>query len=102
MSKVCPCRHCKQGKWIRSRGLCYDCWFNPAIRELYPSMQGLGGGSAAVGNHGRRLPDQPTRAQPGSPEKIEILEARAAADVALFHPDDLRLEWNPVACEMMG
>jgi hypothetical protein len=30
----------------------------------------------------------PTHARPGSPEKIAVLEARAAAGEALFHPDD--------------
>ncbi len=34
------------------------------------------------------LPDSPTQAPPGSPEKIAVLAARYAAGVALWHPDD--------------
>lgn len=33
-------------------------------------------------------PSQPTDAQPGSQEKIEVLRQRAAAGVPLWHPGD--------------
>jgi hypothetical protein len=36
------------------------------------------------------LPAEPTQAQPGSEEKIQILAERAAAGIALHHPDDRR------------
>jgi hypothetical protein len=38
---------------------------------------------------GERLPATPTRAIPGSEEKIKILAKRAAASLDLFHPEDL-------------
>lgn len=30
------CRHCKRRKATRARGLCFACYFAPAIRVLYP------------------------------------------------------------------
>jgi hypothetical protein len=35
-----------------------------------------------------RLPDQPTDALPGSPEKVAVLEERARLGVSLWHPLD--------------
>lgn len=35
-----------------------------------------------------QLPKWPTAALPGSRKKVEIMEARAANNEALFHPDD--------------
>jgi hypothetical protein len=41
-----------------------------------------------LGNGLAPLPETPTDAEPGSPEKVEILEARARHRVALWHPLD--------------
>lgn len=35
-----------------------------------------------------QLPAQPTAAPPGTPEKIDVLQARAMAGQLLFHPHD--------------
>lgn len=43
----------------------------------------------------RPLPATPTLALPGSPEKLAVLEARAAAGVQLFHPRDGDAEDRP-------
>lgn len=47
-------------------------------------------GNRGLGNHNQRvpLPPCPTDAQPGSEAKVRVLEERAKADVALFHPLD--------------
>jgi hypothetical protein len=60
------------------------------VRELYPPKikPKLGSGIGAKG----RLPDRPTTAWPGSPEKVAVLEERARLGLALFHPDDATLE----------
>jgi hypothetical protein len=38
------------------------------------------------------LPDHPTTALPGSPEKVAVLEARAALGVSLWHPGDAPMD----------
>jgi len=34
-----PCSHCKKLRVIPYRGLCYACYFDPAIRPLYPKSK---------------------------------------------------------------
>jgi hypothetical protein len=82
------CRHCNRVKSNRPRGLCWSCYYTPGVRERYPSTskfahRGLGDFYGAL-----RLPDRPTTAVPGSPEKVAILEERAQMGVALWHPLD--------------
>jgi hypothetical protein len=82
------CRHCRVGNPSRARGLCYQCFLSPSIRHQY----------GPVSYHGRRgignlrgavpLPDEPTTAAPGTPEKLAEFERRAAANRQLFHPLD--------------
>jgi hypothetical protein len=38
------------------------------------------------------LPETPTGALPGSEERLRVLEERAAAGLALFHPRDRGLD----------
>lgn len=40
-------------------------------------------------------PDNPTRALPGSREKVQLLAARAQGGLPLFHPDDA--SWKETA-----
>jgi hypothetical protein len=83
------CQHCNKGKICRPRGLCFPCYYTPAIRERFPSTSKYA--YRGVGNHFRlgSLPT-PTDAVPGSPEKIEIMAARAAAGEQLHHPRDAK------------
>jgi hypothetical protein len=83
------CRHCQRPKVNRPRGLCWPCYYLPGVRELYPSTSKFGRRGVAEGK--ALLPPLPTDATPGSPAKIAVLEARAAAGVALWHP----LDWRP-------
>lgn len=83
-----PCRHGRQRLGNRARGLGYRCIKIPEIRDQYPpthpnARQGLGLnlGSAP-------LPPGSTQALAGSAAKLQILEARAEAGLALWHPDD--------------
>ncbi len=32
------CRHCKRFPDYRPRGLCWRCYYTPAVRALYPAM----------------------------------------------------------------
>ncbi len=89
------CRHCKRRKASPGRrGLCYSHYFNPAIRQLYPSTHPkAGAASRGVDGDGMglRLPAKPTHTEPGTEERIRVLAARESAKVALFHPDDTSL-----------
>lgn len=79
------CRHCKEGRPCRPRGLCWPCYYDPAIRESYASKVRRGvedfEGPAA-------LPPVPTRALPGTREKVDIMVERARLGQALWHPHD--------------
>jgi hypothetical protein len=83
------CRHCHRIAVTRPRGLCWGCYYTPGVREQYPptSKHGRRGAGAYLAG-GFKLPDEPTAAAPGSPEKVAALEARAAVGVALWHPDE--------------
>jgi hypothetical protein len=81
-----PCIHCGTVSIAsRNRGLCYRCYYSPA-RQLYPLRIRRGVG---IDNQQHVLPDRPTTALPGSPEKVAVLEERARLGQALFHPLDV-------------
>lgn len=87
------CRHCRRRKANRSRGLCWPCWHQPAIRELYPTQPKVGFCSRGYFgeqdfNGGYTPPPEPTAAPPGSPEKLAALAARVEQRVALWHRRD--------------
>lgn len=87
------CRCCGVRKVVRPRGLCWTCYNRPGVRELfgppdprtakYARRSGVG-----LGFRARAPLPEPTRAEPGSAEKLAVLAARAAAGEQLFHPDD--------------
>jgi hypothetical protein len=82
------CRHCEVSRASRPRGLCWRCYYTPAVRDLYPSTskyarQGVGNFSGNT-----PLPALPTDAVPGSEEKVRVLMLRAEKGVSLWHPDD--------------
>lgn len=82
------CRHCKKSNVNRPRGLCWSCYYTPGVRDLYPpsskyARRGVGnfaGASAPV--------SAPTTAPPGTPEKLAVLEERAALGQSLFDAAD--------------
>lgn len=83
------CRNCSHHRTSRPRGLCWNCYYTPGVRDRFPSTSKYGqrGHSAA----GRATPPpEPTSALPGSPEKVAVLEARARHCHQLWHPKDSR------------
>ncbi len=82
------CRHCQKVPARRPRGLCWSCYYKPGVRELYAPFCDPHHGSDFFGRE--RLASEPTRALPGSPEKVAVLEARARSRVSLWHPLDAR------------
>lgn len=82
-----PCRHCHSRRALHTRRMCWTCYYAQGVRELYPSTSKFT--KRGVGLSGGLVPaPSPTAALPGTPDKIEVLAARAAAGVALFHPGD--------------
>ena len=83
-----PCRHCQYARVSRPRGLCWTCYYDVAIRDLYPSASKFGrrGAGAAVRRAKPAL--DPTDARPGTAEKIVVLMRRAELGQELWHPGD--------------
>lgn len=84
------CRNCSKCKVNRPRGLCWSCYYTPGVKDLFPSTSKFA--RRGVGNFtgNAPLPDAPTTAAPGSPEKLAVLEHRAKMKQALFHPFDAK------------
>lgn len=82
------CRHCQKTKSNRPRGLCWSCYYTPGVREQYPSTSKYARRGISDFNGRIRLPDEPTDALPGTPEKVAVLEERARQGVSLWHPLD--------------
>lgn len=87
-TKPTICRHCSKSKVNRPRGLCWSCYYNPGVKEMYPSTskfahRGTGNFTGIVAE-----PVAATEALPGTEEKIRILAARVARRESLWHRDD--------------
>ncbi len=82
---ISTCRHCQQHPATRSRQLCYGCFENSSIRDLYPPMTR---NKSDRSRRNRRLPRVPTSAPPGSEAKIRVMQHRFMRRMQLFHPQD--------------
>lgn len=82
------CQHCHAAPISRPRRLCWTCYYEPGVRDLYPSNSKFGrrGFGNFCGN--APLPAFPTDAVPGSEAKIAVLAERARLKQALWHPED--------------
>lgn len=82
------CRHCNRVPMARPRGLCWCCFKDVAVRNLYPVDPVFGRrGSGTSGTTGA-VPEWPTSAAPGTAEKRAVMANRAARGQTLFHPAD--------------
>lgn len=88
------CRNCCRRQANRPRGLCWSCYYTPSVRDRYESTSKFGRRGLHNGHHNAPLP-VPTTVPPGTPEKLEILAARARARQALWHPCDATFEGDP-------
>jgi hypothetical protein len=86
------CRHCGRARVNRPRGLCWSCYYTPGLRERYPSTSKFAQRGVHDFNGRVALPPVPTRALPGTPEKVRILQERARNHQALWHPNDASFE----------
>lgn len=81
------CKHCNVGRAGRTRGLCWRCSTTPEIRDQHPTHPSYRA-SAQVDFYGTPPLGVPTRAVPGTAEKIAELMDRAAKKLSLFNPKD--------------
>jgi hypothetical protein len=82
-----PCVHCTTPTYSKHTvPLCSGCINDDDICNRHRGGRGytVGAGINASG----RLPEVPTLARPGSPEKVAVLAERAAAGQRLWHPGD--------------
>lgn len=78
------CRHCHLRPANRARGLCFQCYYQPSIKDLYaPQITPIG-----IALKEPQTKPIPTTALPGSPDKKRILAERASREEELWHPDD--------------
>jgi hypothetical protein len=82
-----PCRHCGHTRWIKYRGLCGRCYYDPDIRKQYGPVDARGRRNEDNFRHGRPMPE-PTDAPPGSMEKAAVIGRRSLLGQALWHPLD--------------
>lgn len=78
------CKHCRSRVGTRPRGLCYHCY--GTVKEDYPSTSVYANRGVGV-LYPRKVP-APTKARPGSREKLEELIRRAESGEVLWHPLD--------------
>ncbi len=82
------CRHCQQRQVVRPRGLCFNCYYAPGVRDLYPSTSKFARRGYGGNVNSDAKPITPTQAVPGSPEKIAAMQERAKMNVSVFHVHD--------------
>lgn len=85
------CRHCRDKRVCRPRGLCWRCWHDLAVRDQYPSVSKYANRGFGNSVDGDTRPAEPTDGLPGSPVKMDALHERARRGEALWHPEDLRV-----------
>lgn len=83
------CMNCHERNINRPRELCWRCYYLPGVREQYHVGNSKFARRGVAHFGGGTLP-APTKALPGSAEKVAELERRAEAGLALWHPMDGR------------
>jgi len=81
-----PCRHCGNTRSIDRRNLCQTCYRTPEIRVQYPVLTGQVSYFDET-KHDWPL-DLPTDAEPGTEEKIRVMERRVEMNLRVTHPLD--------------
>lgn len=92
------CRSCNKVRANRPRGLCYSCYYKPAVREMFPSTSKFARKGAGIGANGITVSDRPTGELPGTEGKIKVLMERVARGEILWHPHDAALPGLPAPC----
>lgn len=89
MGSVKPlCRHCQKVAAARPRGLCWCCFKDVAVRNLYPVDPVFGRRGSGTSGPTGAVPEWPTTYLPRTPGKLREMARRAAMGWSLFHPAD--------------
>ncbi len=91
------CRHCGRKAAGRPRRLCWTCYRSLGIRSRYPTVSKFGRRGVLDFYGSGKPPAVPTRALPGSPEKVAVLEQRASRRETLWHPEDASFDVDSLA-----
>lgn len=88
------CRHCGRREVSRPRGLCWVDYYAPGVRDLYPPFdERLSSARPHAEKYRKPVKPatDPTRALPGTPEKIAVMCERVERGEAVTHPRDARV-----------
>jgi hypothetical protein len=85
---VALCKHCQKKKVNRPRGLCWNCYYLPGVKEGYESGSKFAFRGLGQGFNPRLTVCEPTSAMPGTSEKLAVLCQRARLGQELWHADD--------------
>lgn len=88
VTMVQGCRHCGTGKINRPRGLCWNCYYAPGVREQYPSTSKYARHGIETNDEMRKPASAPTSHPPGTKEKMAVMSERWANGEELYHPQD--------------
>ncbi len=86
--KTLPCQHCGQRKIARPRRLCAPCFYDLAVRSLYPARKSHGPALVQPQPVYTAAPAEPTPHPPGSAEKVAVLAERYTQGKDLWHEAD--------------
>jgi hypothetical protein len=86
------CRHCKNSKVNRPRGLCWSCYYKPGVREMFPSTSKFARRGLGQLFCNAPVPAAATNAMPGTEDKIAVLAQRVQNQESLWHPQDAGFE----------
>jgi hypothetical protein len=82
------CLHCRVRPQCKPRGLCSVCNDDRQVRDCYAFLTSDKYRTRGTAHSKPQRIPEPTATYPGTPERLAVLEARAAAGECLFHPED--------------
>ena len=93
------CRHCHRRRINRGRRLCWSCWTNLNIRNLYPASDSKFSKRGIIDYNGAsKIPAHATNTVPGTPERMDVLACRAARGESLFRDGDQEIDPHGFRC----
>lgn len=87
------CVHCKKSKVNRPKNLCWNCYYTPGVKDLYPSNSKFSRRGIGNGCHPVKRPRKPTTAPPGSLRKMRVMLNRIKRLETVDHPRDAK-DWG--------
>ncbi len=89
------CKHCRTNKVNRPRGLCWNCYYTPGVKDQHPSVSKYARRGEGNFNGNAPFDAEPTAHAPGTAEKLAVMADRAKRKLALWHPLDAQFDGDP-------